>query len=178
MRILFLLCFFFFKKRTGRESGACKKNAPPLFLPFWSAPLSPPLQCWSGKGHRRRPRNFRAFFLQHPLHSCWAVNIEVGVQGGSVLCVGVLVGRAFFLHDPVPKIDLVSWLGCFEGVNLGGPCNTQIVPLFAGSCAWFLSHVGCAKQVLFKGQEAHKSHPGRGTGVAHMCHVPFHVLLR
>ena len=98
-----------------------------------------PTSMLVGKRHGRPLRNFRAFFLQHPLHSCWAVNIEVGVQGGSVLCVGVLVGRAFFLHDPVPKIDLVLWFGCFEGVNLGGPCNTQIVPPFAGSCAWFVS---------------------------------------
>ena len=81
-----------------------------------------------GKGHGRRLWNFRAFFLQHPLHSPWAVNIEVGVQGGSVLCVGVLVGRAFFLHDPVPKIDLVFWFGCFEDVNLGGLATHKSFP--------------------------------------------------
>ena len=44
---------------------------------------------------------------------------------------GVLVGRAFFLHDPVPKIDLVFWFGCFEDVNLGGIATHKSFPPFA-----------------------------------------------
>ena len=103
-----------------------QKKRPTSSFGFLVGTPSTPTSMLVGEEHGRRLRNFRAFFLHHPLRSFWAVNIEVGVQGGSVLCVGVLVGRAFFLHDPVPNFDLVVWFGCFEGVSFGELCRNIV----------------------------------------------------
>ena len=64
-RSLWQSLILFFKTRTGRESGACKKNARPLFLAIWSSPLSPPLQSWS-EGARKATLEFSGVFFATP----------------------------------------------------------------------------------------------------------------